>query len=261
MRDKEIEERLQNSLDNGNNVWVIGDVHGHFATFKALIESLRLSKNDCVVMLGDLIDRGPTSANVVKFVREAENIFSVKGNHEQMMIDGFSFVTFFKENNRDGKIWYHEGGVNTEYSYIRLYDSETESYAAASSDKNWMAKLPTEIVLDNWRLVHAGYDQNFDADNQDEQNHLWIRAKFYTAKKAIDPSRTILFGHTPAFRHLHKDDTKTNLAWYSDVKLDDGRSMAIGIDTCVYHKLKSPKVLTAFNLQTQETYYQDYVRD
>ena len=47
--------------------------------------------------------------------------------------------------------------------------------------------------------------------------------------------------------------------WRSDVKLEDGRPMAIGMDTCVYHDLDVPRVLSAFNLGTGEVVYQHRV--
>ena len=96
-------------------------------------------------------------------------------------------------------------------------------------------------------------------DEVQEDVHLYARKQFYTAKKAIDPKRSILFGHTVTFEHLHKDESKAGLIWESDVRLDDGRPMAIGMDTCVYHDLDLPRVLSAFNLQTREVVYQDRV--
>ena len=65
MRDYELEKKLQTAVDNGANIWVIGDVHGHFQTLQSLVEKLQLNEKDIVIMLGDLIDRGPTSADVV----------------------------------------------------------------------------------------------------------------------------------------------------------------------------------------------------
>ena len=88
---------------------------------------------------------------------------------------------------------------------------------------------------------------------------MYARKQFYTSIKAIDPKRTILFGHTVTFKYLHKDESMAGLIWESDVKLDDNRPMAIGLDTCLYHDLKLPKVLCAFNLQTSEVTYQNRV--
>ena len=259
VRDYELEKKLQTAVDNGANIWVIGDVHGHFQTLHSLVEKLQLKEKDTVIMLGDLIDRGPTSADVVKIVKETENFYSIRGNHEQMMIDGFDDALFFKERNEGSRIWYHCGGVNTESSYMALYGNDTDACERASKDVEWMTTLPTEIVLDNWRFVHAGYNQNHDVEGQSEVVHMYARSQFFTSKHVIDSKRTILFGHSPTFKHLHNDDSKAGLVWFSDVILDDGRPMAIGLDTCLYHKLELPKVLAAYNIQTNEIIYQNRI--
>jgi len=54
MRDNDLEEKLQNAMDNGVNIWVIGDVHGYFNTFQILVEKLQLKENDIVVFLVDI---------------------------------------------------------------------------------------------------------------------------------------------------------------------------------------------------------------
>ena len=52
-----------------------GDVHGFSQTLEELLESLKLEPDDFVVLLGDLIDRGPNSARVVEIVKNECNIF------------------------------------------------------------------------------------------------------------------------------------------------------------------------------------------
>jgi len=259
LRDNELESNLQSRLDAGRSVWVVGDVHGHFRTLEALVGQLDLDEGDAIVMLGDLIDRGPKSAHVVRYVRGTDGVFSIRGNHEQMMIEGFDESSFFKDRSIESRIWYHNGGMATEVSYISLNGGDGAARAAASSDVRWMSELATEVVLDRWRLVHAGYDQNLEVEGQDEGMHMNARRQFYTSKHPVDPLRTILFGHTPTFKHLHENDTKAGEVWRSDVELGDGRPMAIGIDTCVYHDLEAPRVLSALNMRTGEVVYQDRV--
>ena len=267
LRNIALETKLQSILDKGSNVWVIGDVHGYFGTLEALIERLAPSESDAIVMLGDLIDRGPTSANVVNYVRTTANVHSIRGNHEQMMIEGFDDALFFRDLSKEARIWYHNGGVNTELSYIAKYGNDDDACDRASGDVEWMRALPTEIVLDDWRLVHGGYDQNHDVeDDSQEDIHMYARKQFFGSEHAVDPKRTILFGHSVTFKHLHKDDSKAGEIWLSDIKLDDGRPMAIGLDTCVYHELHDsdgatmlPRVLTAYNIQTDEVAYQNRI--
>ena len=89
MRRKDIENDLQNALENGHNVWAIGDVHGFSLTLEALLDTCELTMDDRVVLLGDLIDRGPDSFDVVRIARSDPRIHCLKGNHEDMMVNGF----------------------------------------------------------------------------------------------------------------------------------------------------------------------------
>ena len=67
VRDRGTESDLQARIFAGNRVWVVGDVHGHLGTLRALIHRLKLEEEDRVVLLGDLIDRGPDSAGAVSY--------------------------------------------------------------------------------------------------------------------------------------------------------------------------------------------------
>ena len=78
MRDYVLEKSIQNTVDNGANVWVVGDVHGYHSTLESLLKSLELKRDDVVVLLGDLIDRGPRSAHVVKYVKESKNTHTTR---------------------------------------------------------------------------------------------------------------------------------------------------------------------------------------
>ncbi|NEP44268.1 MAG: serine/threonine protein phosphatase, partial [Okeania sp. SIO2H7] len=65
---------------------IIGDVHGHYDGMIALLEAIAPGKKDEVYFLGDLIDRGPKSAQVVDFVRKSP-YKCLLGNHEHMMLN------------------------------------------------------------------------------------------------------------------------------------------------------------------------------
>ena len=110
MRDKELEAELQNRLDHGGSIWVIGDVHGYFETLEKLVQKLELEEGDAVVLLGDLIDRGPASAQVVRYVRRTRWLHSIRGNHEQMMIQGFDESSFLRDRSMDSITWFRNRG-------------------------------------------------------------------------------------------------------------------------------------------------------
>lgn len=265
MRRNDVEKDLQNALDNGHNVWAIGDVHGFSVTLEALLDQCELSMDDRVVLLGDLIDRGPDSFDVVRIARCDPRIHCVKGNHEDMMVNGFN-LEILQNPDSDMRYWLYNGGLATVASYVRDFtddmgqeDSE-RLLAQVSDDKEWMARLPSHLVLDQWRLVHAGYDPRQDIDSQDEEVHLWIRRPFHSASEPIDKQRTVLFGHTPTMNLNTSFGVKSwGEPWFSKVQLSDGRSASIGLDTCLFHDEEKPARLSAFNLQTLEVQQIDRV--
>ena len=131
MRDIELEKELQDLMAKGGSLWVIGDVHGYLRTLESLVLRLKLGEGDAVVLLGDLIDRGPASAQVVNYVRRSVGIHSLRGNHEQMMIQGFDESTFFKHRSMDSRIWIHNGGDSTEeshHAFTAMVQSDQRSF-------------------------------------------------------------------------------------------------------------------------------------
>ena len=86
MRNRQLEKKLQNILDSGNKVWIIGDIHGYKETLNSLIDNLNLGLEDIAICLGDMVDRGPDSVGVVNLFMYENNLYSLKGNHEEMLL-------------------------------------------------------------------------------------------------------------------------------------------------------------------------------
>jgi serine/threonine protein phosphatase 1 len=132
---------------------IIGDVHGHFQGLQNLFSLLNLTDQDAVYFLGDLIDRGPESAQVVEFVRTHEYP-CLLGNHEQMMLTAYelSDSDYFAMEG-----WLSAGGRSTVDSYL-------DANEQLALDLKWMATLPTYIDLGDLWLVHAGVQEPFFED-------------------------------------------------------------------------------------------------
>jgi len=229
IRDLSLEADLQSRIDDGNKVYVVGDVHGHLATFRALIHRLNLSADDRVVCLGDMIDRGPDSAGVMRLIRSDERIICIKGNHEHMALQSIT---------EDGRVelwqpWMRRGGKSCWASYI--VQAEGDLYQAKRdflSDMRWIDKLPTQIVLDNFRLVHAGYDPRMALDAQGDKELLWIRKIWYRHEKPVDPDRTVIYGHTTTMKLGAK---KGGDIACSKFNLSNDRPAWIAMDTGAYN--------------------------
>lgn len=263
-RNTALEQQLQTALDEGHAVWVVGDVHAHHLTMRALVERLELGDDDWVVFLGDLIDRGPNAFAVVETVMQHPNMVSVKGNHESMMVEHFN-KSGIDASTMDVRLWYRNGGAETVFAYEQAHldehgnEDEDAMYARVAQHTEWMASLPSHLVLDRWRLVHAGYDPEHDLETQSDDDYLWIRDAFHRASQPVDAQRTVVFGHTPTAGLPGFSAADWGRVWQSRVRLADGRPAAIGIDTCVYRSHAGPSVLTAFNLQTGDTVAQERV--
>ena len=249
IRDRGTEADLEARLSAGNRVWVVGDIHGHLRTLMALIHRLRLDEEDRVVLLGDMIDRGPDSAGVLSYIREHPQIVAIKGNHEQMAIQSLQ-ATSIELNTT----WMKKGGASTWGSYIVAAEGDLHlAKLRFAQDCAWLADLPSHIVLDRWRLVHAGYNPHKDIEMQDEKTLLWIRGAFFRHNLPIDENRTVLFGHTPTSKF-----GKVGHVAHSKIHLDDGRPSWLAMDTSA-HNHKDP-CIAAFDLSSSEIIRQRTLR-
>ena len=143
--------------------YVIGDVHGHYRTLLALVQ--KLPKDARLVFVGDLVDRGPQSMEVVKFVREGGHL-CVMGNHEELMIAHGQMLIDAYRNGGEISLcnnWFLNGGVHTARSYgiVKLKEgkpAKVEAYEKAlcsfQDDLDWMESLPLYIELD--AVHHSG---------------------------------------------------------------------------------------------------------
>ena len=249
MRDLELEKNLQSTIDKGHSVWVIGDIHGYGETFDALIKKLNLSNQDIILCLGDLIDKGPSSLKVLKTVSESNQIFSIRGNHEEMMR-----LSISPKHGRMMKPWLKYGGLITLESFS---NDETNQIEEARKWLPFIENLPTEIVLNKFRIVHAGYDDSEPLDNQNNQQRMWGRTIFQ-AEKTLDTNRQIIVGHTPVqtLNRSGKEDV-----WISGITLADGRPSVLCIDTGVFLEAKLYPRLTAFNLSYGQIISQERLED
>ena len=259
-RDAELERTFQQALDDGNSVWAIGDVHGHKETLEALIGRLGLSEGDHVICMGDLIDRGPDILGVLRLVEGSDNIHSIRGNHEEMLR-----LSVSPEHGHMMKSWLKYGGADTLNSFS---DDHEEQIGVASGWLPFIESLPTELVLNDHRLVHGGYDIGKTLEEQNNRDRMWSRAIF-TEGNPKDPERQVIVGHTTVQAlsrdiggvwgsELEKRVLDSGI-WVSDVLLEDDRPAVVAIDTGIYLPDEELPRLTALNLLTGEVVSQSRV--
>ena len=165
---------------------VIGDVHGHYDTLIRLLDSISPTSEDKVYFLGDLIDRGPNSAQVVDFVMRNQ-YQSLRGNHEEMLLDVVGSGEVSMELYQG---WLYSGGHATVASYDNKIPQE---------HINWMKNLPLYLDLGDYWLVHAGVNPNMPLQQQCSNQFCWIREEFHSSDKAYFSKKLIITGHTITF--------------------------------------------------------------
>lgn len=171
------------------SIYVTSDIHGCYDKFIKLLEEIKFSKRDELYIIGDIIDRGNKSLEILDYIREHKNIHLLKGNHEDL------FVKAYESGSKE--LWYHNGGRYTD-KQLKL---RGEDYTKATYE--YMKALPITKVIDKFILVHAGlvFPDNYnDIELEDllkmqiEKDCLWVRP-YDTEVSYRD--YTIICGHTP----------------------------------------------------------------
>lgn len=215
-------------MSSGRRIF-IGDVHGHYDGLLRLIEAIAPGSDDQVYFVGDLIDRGPKSAQVVQFVRE-NNFPCVLGNHEQLLLEAFPNS---KVSHLALQAWLQSGGQSTVASY-----SKPE---VLLENLSWLRSLPTYLDLDDIWLVHAGLHPKLAIPEQTAHEFCWIREEFHSCTQPYFPDKLIITGHTITF----------TLPGIAPGALARGQGW-LDIDTGAYHPRSG--WLTAVDMTHQQVY-------
>lgn len=198
---------------NSHRRIVIGDVHGHYEGLMTLLSAIAPMKDDQVYFLGDLIDRGPQSAQVVNFVKKS-SYHCLLGNHEQMLLN---ILTNPQIASSIVQSWLYSGGQATVASYQQATISPEEHL-------EWFKNLPTHLDLGDIWLTHAGVDPSIPLPEQTAEQFCWVRDKFHSMKAPYFPDKLIIVGHTITF----------TLPDVVPGKLAQGKGW-LDIDTGAYH--------------------------
>lgn len=215
-------------MSKGRRIF-IGDVHGHYDGLNKLLETIAPDSDDQVYFVGDLIDRGPKSAQVVQLVRE-NNFHCVLGNHEQLLLEAFPNS---KVSHMALQAWLQSGGQSTVASYNK---PET-----LLENLDWMRTLPTYLDLGDIWLAHAGLHPKLSIDQQTSHEYCWIREEFHSMPRPYFPNKLIITGHTITF----------TLPGVPPGALAQGQGW-LDIDTGAYHPRSG--WLTGVDIENQQVY-------
>lgn len=197
--------------------YIIGDIHGNYKTLLALIEQLPKDPEgyllEPLIFAGDLIDRGPSSKEVIEYAIE-NGVYCIKGNHEQMLLDHNDL----KEQTCSDYLEPQNGGKATLDGYVEpcLVEKEDGSVVADyrfnkvkfNEHIKWIRKLPLYLEFPDFQkdekrlivahsnglgLVYNWTPEQIKADRNKYKNTiLWDRGIPQEIENAI-----VVCGHTP----------------------------------------------------------------
>ena len=79
--------------------YVMSDLHGRYDKYTEMLNKIHFTSDDELYILGDICDRGPSSAQIYLDIMKRENVHCVMGNHENMLLENLPHVfgNFFKK--------------------------------------------------------------------------------------------------------------------------------------------------------------------
>lgn len=193
-------------MPEGSRYYVIGDIHGRMDLFAAMIGEIEADDaalppaDTTIVLLGDLVDRGPDSAAVVARAREwatERKVRLLAGNHEEMFLDSFSDIEvlrhFFKHGGRETILSY---GISAETFNEMSLEQHYEALPqlVPQEDRDFLSSFEEMIIAGDYVFVHAGIDPAVPLDQQNRLDLLWIRERFLRHQGPLP--KVVIHGHT-----------------------------------------------------------------
>jgi serine/threonine protein phosphatase 1 len=223
---------LDPTIKSGDTV-AVGDVHGRFDLLSKFVEHVSNTGAN-IILLGDLVDRGPQPLEVVQLAKQLlddpksfglTSAVVLKGNHEQMLLDALSEIDRGPRLYApESTLWIRNGG-------------NPELVESFQEHREWLDNLPLYHVVGKDFFVHAGVMPCVDLksvingpESARKNMFLWIREPFIAYGPKFNkksPYKRVIHGHTPMSSNIHCTPKKDRIC----------------IDTGAYYY----GVLTSFN--------------
>jgi serine/threonine protein phosphatase 1 len=174
---------------------IVGDIHGCHAELRELLERARLGPDDRLVSVGDVVNRGPETPQVLELLLARPRTQVVLGNHE----------------------WKHLQGHQSRSALITRWQCGPELYGRALC---WMRGLPRCLDLGDLVVVHWGFesgpgceDQNPEVLTGTEAGELYLTARYGSPRwyEHYSGPRKVVFGH-----HGYAEGVRDGLTWGID---------------------------------------------
>lgn len=175
---------LKISEKDYERIFVISDIHAHASLFKELLDKIKYTKKDLILILGDSCDRGNELEETYALLFSLEkkiNLIHLIGNHEEMLYNYFVFDEIYPY------MYKNNGGFQT----VNFFNSNKKLLEKVL---NYIEKMPDIVESENYIFVHAGINTSLPLKEQDIEYIRWTRKDFWLDNTEED--KTIIFGHT-----------------------------------------------------------------
>ncbi|MDD2898345.1 MAG: metallophosphoesterase family protein [Desulfuromonadaceae bacterium] len=227
---------------NRKRVIAVGDVHGCNKTLQALLfDRIKLKKTDTVILIGDLVDRGPDSKGVLDTIMnlQSEGYTGVRcllGNHEDMLLQAIR-----TGDEYDLQFWQENGGDEALESFgVKLPQQMPEEYISFLKGLKLYYQTTTHV------FVHAGLNFSLDKplSKKGRDSMLWERRVKVEPDKIGE--RKLVTGHTIMALNLIAESLESNL-----IQLDNGCFMG--------KRFKGKGSLVALDVNNGELFVQENI--
>jgi len=204
-------ERRSAAVPDDIRIYAVGDVHGRADLLRRLLSRIdrdlaaRPISRPIEVFLGDYIDRGPASRQVIECLIErglSRETVCLKGNHE-------AFLSECLHDPEVLQVWQKFGGIQTLLSYGIVpkpdFDPTEQTRVAHAlaealpqSHHRFLAALQSRFLCGDYLFVHAGIRPGVSLEEQKDEDLLWIRDEFLSSED--DFGKIVVHGHTPVDR-------------------------------------------------------------
>ena len=215
-----------------NMLYFVSDVHGEYDLFQALLRKINFCASDQMVIVGDIVDKGPESIRLAQFVFSQPNISCLMGNHEYAFLRYYWAMMEKVSTNFDGALkklqeYFQGDGHLLDWDTVDAFE-----------------RLPWYIEGSDYICVHAGIPLDEEGRlmpfGEVERERLVYDRDFKEPNVLPSGSKCVLFGHTPAcyvsgenrILRYPKTERPSKISDYYKIHLDMG-TMSSGVLGCI----------------------------
>ena len=186
-------------------IYAVSDLHGCYGKFRKLLEMIRLTDDDVLYVLGDVVDRGPENIRLVTELAGKRNICTLMGNHDYMaalMMKTYGMNHWGGNTSPNGRpeakdifeAWLSDGGETTWKEFVQLDPVEKEVVQRFLESRPLFTEI--EVGGRTFHLSHTVPERRLmqDPDRRNASDYVFSSPEY---DKVYFPDKILVTGHTP----------------------------------------------------------------